>query len=97
MGQTLKSITERIKEFTKKIKDTIENNFELKAILSGVFSVIKVGIILIQALVYALDPLVQMVKNIVSLLINRIAAFSMRLTKNRRNCGWNSICGTKNK
>ncbi|MDD4275613.1 MAG: hypothetical protein PHO33_01360, partial [Clostridia bacterium] len=81
LGQTLKSITERIKEFTKKIKDTIENNFELKAILSGVFSVIKVGIILIQALVYALDPLVQMVKNIVSLLINRIAAFSMRLTK----------------
>lgn len=81
LAEKLKSITARIKEFTKKIKDTIENSFELRAIFSGLFSIFKVVIQLIYGIAYALDPIVQLIKNIVSLLFNRIAAFGASLTK----------------
>lgn len=81
LAEKFKSITSSIKTFTKKIKDAIENSFELKAIFAGLFSIVKVGVQIIYGLAYALDPIVQVIKNIISLLFNRIAAFGMQLTK----------------
>jgi len=81
LAEKFKSITSAIKTFTKKIKDAIENSFELKAIFAGLFSIVKVGVQIIYGLAYALDPIVQVIKNIISLLFNRIAAFGMQLTK----------------
>ena len=81
LAEKLKAITSRIKEFTKRIKDTIENSFELRAIFSGLFSIFKVVVQVIYGIAYALDPIIQMIKNIVSLLFNRMAAFGASLTR----------------
>lgn len=81
IAEKLNNLTKRIQEFTKRVKNSLENNMKLRFIFQGLFNVLKIGIQIIAGVVYALNPLIQLVKQLVSLLFNKIAAFGLNLSK----------------
>ena len=81
IAEKLNNLTKRIQEFTKRVKNSLENNMKLRFIFQGLFNVLKIGIQIIAGVVYALNPLVQLVKQLISLLFNKISAFGLNLSK----------------
>ena len=81
IAEKFNKLTNNIREFTKRIKNTLENNMKLKFVFQGLFNVLKIGIQLINGIRYALDPLVQLAKQLVSFLFDKIAAFGLNLAK----------------
>lgn len=80
-AQSFKKLTDTIQAFTKRVKDTIENSTQLRMVLTGIFSSIKLGLYVLQAIRFAIDPIIQMAKDLVKILFNRIAGFAGNLSK----------------
>lgn len=80
-ADSFKQLTENIQAFTKRVKDTIKNSTQLRMILTGVFSAIKLGIYTLQAIHYAIDPIIDAAKDLGKYLFNKVAAFTTNLNK----------------
>lgn len=80
-ADSFKQLTENIQAFTKRVKDTIKNSTQLRMILTWIFSAIKLGIYTLQAIRYAIDPIIDAVKDLGKYLFNKVAAFTTNLNK----------------
>ena len=81
IAEKLNNLTNRIREFTKRIKDSLENNVRLKFIFQGLFNVLKIGIQVIMGIRYAIDPIISLAKDLAKFLFDKIAGFGMNLSK----------------
>lgn len=88
---SFKQLTTNLQAFTKRVKDTIANSTQLRMVLTGIFSVIKLGVYTLQAIRYAIDPIIDAAKDLVKNLFNKVAAFTTNLNKVEK------ITGTINK
>ena len=88
---SFKQLTTNLQAFTKRVKDTIANSTQLRMVLTGIFSVIKLGVYTLQAIRYAIDPIIDAAKDLVKNLFNKVAAFTTNLNKVKK------ITGTINK
>lgn len=64
LGHNLKTFTENLRQSTERIKDFFEENQNLKDVLEGVFSIAKVFLATLEALRYAIDPLLYTIKEL---------------------------------
>ena len=80
-ADSFKQLTENIQAFTKRVKDTITNSTQLRMVLTGIFSVIKLGVYTLQAIRYAIDPIIDAAKDLAKNLFNKLAAFTTNLNK----------------
>lgn len=78
---SFKQLTTNLQAFTKRVKDTIANSTQLRMILTGIFSVIKLGVYTLQAIRYAIDPIIDAAKDLAKNLFNKVAAFTANLNK----------------
>ena len=78
---SFKQLTTNLQAFTKRVKDTITNSTQLRMILTGIFSVIKLGVYTLQAIRYAIDPIIDAAKDLAKNLFNKVAAFTANLNK----------------
>ena len=88
---SFKQLTTNLRTFTKRVKDTIANSTQLRMILTGIFSVIKLGVYTLQAIRYAIDPIIDAAKDLGKYLFNKLAAFTTNLNEVEK------IAGTINK
>lgn len=80
-ADSFKQLTENIQAFTKRVKDTITNSTQLRMVLTGIFSAIKLGVYTLQAIRYAIDPIIDAAKDLAKNLFNKVAAFTTNLNK----------------
>lgn len=64
IAHNLKTLTSNFQKATARVKDFFEQNEDLKQILGGVFSIVKMFVATIEALRYALDPIVYTLKEL---------------------------------
>lgn len=81
LGEQLIALTNRWREFTKRVKDSLENSAQLQFILEGLFNVLKLGLYTLKAIRYAIDPIISLSKELVTNIFNRVAAFGSSLSK----------------
>jgi hypothetical protein len=81
IGQNLKSATERFKNFTASILNSIQKSETLKEIFRGLFSSLKIVIYAIKAVRYAIDPLVVTAKEILSDIFNQLGKVGTKIEK----------------
>ena len=75
LGVKLKSITERIKDWSLRVKEAVSENSEFANILRGVFSIAKLGLTVMNAIKYALDQIVSALKSLVKDIFRRISYY----------------------
>lgn len=75
IGARFKEFTARLKEHTKQMLSAIQNDTRFTRILQGLFSVLKVGVTILKALWYALDPIIYTVKT----MVGQIAEFAAEI------------------
>lgn len=80
LGQSFFSLTGVIRDYTKNIKEYLEDSEDFKSILSGVFNVIRVGLYIIKALKFAIQPVVDLVKSLANDLLKRLSSFGDTLS-----------------
>lgn len=81
LANKFKGFTAGLKEATARFKDMIENGTKLRGILTGVFSVVKIGINVLKGIWYAIDPLVTTVKFLISDLLDFVSGFGKSLNR----------------
>lgn len=75
LGNKLKTITSRFKEWTAKIKEAVSENSVFANILRTIFSIAKLGLTILNGIKYAIDPIVSVLKTLVSDIFNRISYY----------------------
>lgn len=73
VAMSFTAFTKVIREHTLKVAKDLEENKQLTEIFRGLFGILATGLYMIKALRYAADPLIYSVKEVVSLVYNRIA------------------------
>ena len=58
VANRFKQYTKRLQENTKRIADALKNSERLRNIFRGLFSVLQVGVTIIKAIRYAIDPII---------------------------------------
>lgn len=84
LARQLKDTTSRIKEFTKNIKETIKNDTALQGILKGIAGIAKVILATGQGIYAALQPVINVVKDVLLDLFDRFGVFGDRLSNNEK-------------
>ena len=74
IGNSIKTLTKRFQLFTKNLQMSSETSMRLKKIFEGIFSVLKFGLQVIQALRYILDPIFELGKKIITFVLDKIVA-----------------------
>lgn len=81
IAEKFNKITQAIQAYTKKIKDAITGNVRIQFILNGVFNLLKIGIQIIQAIGYAIKPIIQLGKDLASYFFDKISALGYSLSR----------------
>ena len=80
LGHNLKTLTENLRQSTERIKDFFEENQNLKDVLEGVFSIAKVFLATLEALRYAIDPLLYTIKELALTVSNMFANLGRQIS-----------------
>lgn len=81
IAETFNKLTGQVREFTKRTLDGLRNNVKLKAILTGIFNLVKMGTVIIDGLKYALYPIYATFRDLVSYVIDKLAAVGLNTVK----------------
>lgn len=76
IARTLKKITANIKEFTKNLAMSEETAKKISRIFEIFFGILKVGLYTLLAIRYALDPIIQTLKQLTNTILTKIAAMT---------------------
>jgi tape measure domain-containing protein len=79
IGQKLKNITETFKNFTKRLQMSEDVSSKLSYVFQGLFSVLKIGLNLIKAIRFAVDPLYETVKELANMVLTRLAQMGVSI------------------
>lgn len=80
IAHNLKTFTSNLQKSTARVKEFFETNEDLQQILEGVFSLVKVFVSTLEALRYALDPVVYALKQIALSIANIFADLGRQLS-----------------
>ncbi len=75
LGSKFKDLTARLKDWSARVKDAVSENSEFANILRAVFTVVKLGLTSLNAIKYALDPVVSVIKYLVQDLLSRVSYY----------------------
>ena len=72
IGSNLKTLTKSFQAFTKKLKMSEVTSLRLRKIFEGLFSILKFGIQVLKAIRYILDPIFELGKKLISVVLDKI-------------------------
>ena len=72
IGSNLKTLTKSFQAFTKKIEMSEVTSLRLRKIFEGLFSILKFGIQVLKAIRYILDPIFELGKKLISVVLDKI-------------------------
>ena len=72
IGSNLKTLTKSFQAFTKKLEMSEVTSLRLRKIFEGLFSILKFGIQVLKAIRYILDPIFELGKKLISVVLNKI-------------------------
>lgn len=76
IARTLKNLTEILKRATEQWKNNAEQATLLRKIFDGLFSILRLGLVTIQAIRYVLEPVFDTLKRLISQVLNRIVSLT---------------------
>ena len=82
IGNGIKVLTSRFKEFTKTLKLSEANSLRLKKVFEGVFSVLKGLLTLVKAARFIIDPIVDVLKQLATKILDKIIMLSGKIKIN---------------
>ena len=82
LARQFKNMTESIRAFTNNIKKNITESKTFQNVCTGIFTVLRWTLAIIQGIAYALSPLFTEIKGILFDLFDRMGVFGVRLSKN---------------
>ena len=82
IGNGIKILTSRFKEFTKTLKLSEANSLRLKKVFEGVFSVLKGLLALVKAARFIIDPIVDVLKQLSTKILDKIIMLSGKIKIN---------------
>ena len=82
IGNGIKVLTSRFKEFTKTLKLSEANSIRLKKVFEGVFSVLKGLLTLVKAARFIIDPIVDVLKQLTTKILDKIIMLSGKIKIN---------------
>ena len=82
IGNGIKVLTSRFKEFTKTLKLSEANSLRLKKVFDGVFSVLKGLLTLVKAARFIIDPIVDVLKQLATKILDKIIMLSGKIKIN---------------
>ena len=80
IGNKVKGVTNGIKEFTEKLKMSETTSARLSKIFQGLFNILKLGINVVRAIRFILDPLVDLGKQLVTQVLDEISFYAGKIT-----------------
>lgn len=84
VANRFKQYTKRLQENTKRIADALKNSERLRNIFRGLFSVLQVGLTIIKAIRYALDPIITVVIQLGDRLLTLASNIGISLQNNEK-------------
>ena len=72
IGNNLKTLTKSFQAFTKKLEMSEVTSLRLRKIFEGLFSILKFGIQVLNAIRYILDPIFELGKKLISVVLDKI-------------------------
>lgn len=72
IGSNLKTLTKSFQAFTKKLEMSEVTSLRLRKIFEGLFSILKFGIQVLKAIRYILDPIFELGKKLISIVLDKI-------------------------
>ena len=72
IGSNLKTLTKSFQAFTKKLEMSEVTSLRLHKIFEGLFSILKFGIQVLKAIRYILDPIFELGKKLISVVLDKI-------------------------
>ena len=72
IGSNLKTLTKSFQAFTKKLEMSEVTSLRLRKIFEGLFSILKFGIQVLNAIRYILDPIFELGKKLISVVLDKI-------------------------
>ena len=72
IGNNLKTLTKSFQAFTKKLEMSEVTSLRLRKIFEGLFSILKFGIQVLKAIRYILDPIFELSKKLISVVLDKI-------------------------
>ena len=82
IGNGIKVLTLRFKEFTKTLKLSEANSLRLKKVFDGVFSVLKGLLTLVKSARFIIDPIVDVLKQLATKILDKIIMLSGKIKIN---------------
>ena len=82
IGNGIKVLTSRFKEFTKTLKLSEANSLRLKKVFEGVFSVLNGLLTLVKAARFIIDPIVDVLKQLATKILDKIIMLSGKIKIN---------------
>ena len=82
IGNGIKVLTSRFKEFTKTLKLSEANSLRVKKVFEGVFSVLKGLLTLVKAARFIIDPIVDVLKQLTTKILDKIIMLSGKIKIN---------------
>ena len=82
IGNGIKVLTSRFKEFTKTLKLSEANSLRVKKVFEGVFSVLKGLLTLVKAARFIIDPIVDVLKQLATKILDKIIMLSGKIKIN---------------
>ena len=82
IGNGIKVLTSRFKEFTKTLKLSEANSLRVKKVFEGVFSVLKGLLTLVKAARFIIDPIVDVLKQLATDILDKIIMLSGKIKIN---------------
>lgn len=76
IARTFKNLTARIKEFTKRLTMSEKTSRRLSKIFETVFGLLRVGLVTIRAIKYALEPIFYTLKQLADITLGRLTKMS---------------------
>ena len=79
IGNKIKNLTTRIREFTDKLKMSEATAFRLSKIFQGFFTILKTGLNIIKAIRFILDPILEVGKQLISEVLDNIIYYGSKV------------------
>lgn len=80
IGNKFKSITNRIREFTERLKMSESMSSRLSKIFQGLFNILKFGINVVRAIRFIIDPLIDLGKQLITEVLDEISFYAGKVT-----------------
>lgn len=82
IGNGIKVLTSRFKEFTKTLKLSEVNSLRVKKVFEGLFSILKGLITLVKAARFIIDPIIDLLKQLVTAVLDKLIMLSGKIQIN---------------